>query len=393
MLFIASVGKVSLAFGIQSLRHTFNRMGVGVIQTIEDHPFFADWSGADLAMFCKASEEIVYNKGDIIVDMGDGKYGCFFILDGEVSIIARIDGHMSEVDRRGPGEIFGEIALFTREPFIARIVASTPCTIGFISIESMDRLIGPVPPPLSKLLRSLVRHLGKTTICFVEKSVHQEKMAVVGNVVKDVVNDFQSPVQMIGLGVEAIGKLSRDKQIKNICSSITDQVMKIMKMASELAVFASSESEFKFTRVNLRAFMDEFRQQNQEIFRNNDLKIAIDAPDVDVDMEPLSMMKALHNLLCRAAYTSVEHRGHVTITARLLDETRFEISFMDDGKEIPEAIRRNFWEPFITTETGLSMSVVKGVVECHGGVINFDSKDGVGTDFIMAMPRFHVTAD
>lgn len=367
-------------------------MIAGAITRIEDHPFFADWTGPDLIKLGNASKAFHYEKDDIIVDIGSEKYGCYFILNGEVSILMPIDGRLTEVDSRRAGEIFGEIAMLTNEPFFARVVARSSCDIGFMSRESINEFIGKIPPVLSKLLRSLVGHLGRSSVGLVERSIHQEKMAIVGSVAHDVVSDFQSPTQMISLGVEAISQLSRDKQVKSICSSITDQVTKIMELASELAVFARSEAELRFTHVNLREFMERFHQNNQDIFKNPDLKIVIDVPDIDVDMEPLSMMKAFHNLLINAVFTMFENRGHIWISARILDDRNLEISFKDDGKGIPESIRKNYWEPFMTTETGLCMSVVKGVVESHGGVINFDSEVGVGTNFIIVLPRFHVTA-
>lgn len=368
-------------------------MIAGVIKRLEDHPFFADWTGGDLAALGETSELRLYSKGQMIADAGSVDYGVFFILEGEVSIMPRIDGQFIEVDTRGPGELFGEIALLTQEPYLARVTARTPCVISFLSQRSIDEYFGKVPPLLSRLLHSLIRHVGHMSVYFAERTVHHEKMAMVGSVVNDVVNDFNSPMQMICLGIEAIEKLSRDKQVQSICNSITEQVTKLMELTSELAVFARNEAKMNYSRVNLRAFMEEFRDKHKQLFDNPALSITFDIPDIDLDIEPSGMMKALHNLLHYCVYSSTLGNSHVAFGA-YEDGESVEITLTDAGKCVPENIRHSFWEPFATSDMGLSMSVVKGVVESHGGIISLESPaGGEGTTFVIRLPRFHVTAD
>jgi signal transduction histidine kinase len=365
-------------------------MVAGVIKRLEDHPFFADWTRGELSVLGEASEIRVFSKGQVIIEEGGLDYGVYFILEGEVSIMPRIDGVFVEVDTRGPGELFGEIALLTQEPCIARVAARTPCVTSFLPQKAINDYFGSVPPLLSRLLHSLVRHVGKTSVGFAERTIHHEKMAMVGSVVNDVVNDFKSPVQMISLGVEAIDKLSRDKQVKKICSTITEQVTKLLELTSELAVFAHNEAHMKYVRTNLRSFIADFREREKGLFSNPSFLINMDVPDIDLDIEPVGMTKALHNLLHYCAYAPNMRNAHVSLVATA-DDGWVEISLSDDCKCVPDNVIHSFWEPFTTTEMGLSMSVVKGVVESHGGIVSLESPAGEGTTFVMRIPRFHVT--
>ena len=367
-------------------------MVTGTIRSIEEHPFFAEWSGADLTAILKESEALDFGKGEIVADIGTGKPGCYFIVDGEVSVQARTADGIIEVDRRGAGDTFGEVSMLTGEPFIARIVAMSPCHIQFLSNEAVTRLWGDVPKPLSKLLRTVVRHVAAVGIGFADKAVRKDKMAVVGNVVNDVVSDFKVPAQMIGLGVEAIEMLSADKQVKLVCASIVNQVTKIMEMATELVIFARGETQFKFSRINLHTLMDEFRKANMVYFSKHNLVIEVDVPEIDMDVERLSLLRSFHNLLNNAEFSMEGHTGHVRIVAREMENDRVEIVFSDDGRGIPDALLKNYWEPFITTETGLSMCVVKSVMDCHGGTIEVANQPGGGARVVMVLPRFRVTA-
>jgi two-component system nitrogen regulation sensor histidine kinase GlnL len=53
------------------------------------------------------------------------------------------------------------------------------------------------------------------------------------------------------------------------------------------------------------------------------------------------------------------------------------VSVTDNGSGIPEHLRPNLFEPFVTTKrsgTGLGLALVAKVIGDHGGVIEFDSQ-------------------
>jgi signal transduction histidine kinase len=81
--------------------------------------------------------------------------------------------------------------------------------------------------------------------------------------------------------------------------------------------------------------------------------------------------------------------GRLTVSsARRGDEV--EIAVADTGPGIPETIRNNIFEPFVTTKpegrgTGLGLSTVLMVVERHRGRIDFASAPG-GTTFRVSLP-------
>ena len=68
------------------------------------------------------------------------------------------------------------------------------------------------------------------------------------------------------------------------------------------------------------------------------------------------------------------------------------VTIEDNGIGIPSSISNNIFNPFFTTKdpnegTGLGLSITyEIVVEGHGGSINFESKEGLGTKFIVKLP-------
>jgi PAS domain S-box-containing protein len=67
-----------------------------------------------------------------------------------------------------------------------------------------------------------------------------------------------------------------------------------------------------------------------------------------------------------------------------------QVQVGDTGHGIDRELQNRVFEPFFTTKdhgTGLGLSVVYGVVQNHGGFINFESSVGLGTNFSVFLPH------
>ncbi len=62
----------------------------------------------------------------------------------------------------------------------------------------------------------------------------------------------------------------------------------------------------------------------------------------------------------------------------------------DDGEGMPEEVRENLFKKFYSTKgsrgTGLGLVITRKVVHEHGGSIRVESKQGVGTTFVIEIP-------
>jgi len=74
------------------------------------------------------------------------------------------------------------------------------------------------------------------------------------------------------------------------------------------------------------------------------------------------------------------------------DDQTVRLVVEDNGCGIPKDLRKHVFEPFFTTKkdgkgTGIGLTVVKRMVEEHGGWIQVQSEEEKGTTFIMNFPR------
>lgn len=124
------------------------------------------------------------------------------------------------------------------------------------------------------------------------------------------------------------------------------------------------------------------------------LKLSVDCKDdVQVFGDYDRLMQIMINLVKNAIQFS--EFGTVRLRAEELERsTLIEVS--DQGRGMTRVQIEQMWERFYkadpsrakaTSETGLGLSIVKQLVEAHGGTIEVQSEPGIGTKFSLKFPR------
>jgi signal transduction histidine kinase len=114
-------------------------------------------------------------------------------------------------------------------------------------------------------------------------------------------------------------------------------------------------------------------------------------PQISADTAKLT--EALLNLLFNACEASNKFPVSISITEDQSVEKGIgclaNIRVKDNGIGIPESVQAKLFQPFFTTKdigTGLGLSIAAGIVEAHGGLISFTSREGAGSTFTMSLP-------
>ncbi|WP_144395142.1 ATP-binding protein [Pleionea sediminis] len=105
---------------------------------------------------------------------------------------------------------------------------------------------------------------------------------------------------------------------------------------------------------------------------------------------PGQLNQVIMNLLVNAGH-AIEEKGTITIKT-YDDKDNLYISIKDTGKGIPEDNLERLFEPFFTTKpigqgTGLGLSISYGIIKKHKGDIKVSSQVGVGTEFLINLPK------
>lgn len=115
-------------------------------------------------------------------------------------------------------------------------------------------------------------------------------------------------------------------------------------------------------------------------------RIIVESPERVVMLDPALLRRALDNLV-QNALRHAPAGGQVRIVAELADG-RLRIRVRDDGEGVPEALRGQLFEPFVSGHadgTGLGLAIAREMAQTQGGSLALTSPAGP-TEFTLDLP-------
>ena len=102
---------------------------MGREEMLKNVPIFSELGRRDLGRLGKLMVPRPVKAGEVIIKEGDQAAGFFVISSGKVEVVHDVDGNAEKLAELGPGDFFGEMALFEGFPRNAtvRAVDDTEC--------------------------------------------------------------------------------------------------------------------------------------------------------------------------------------------------------------------------------------------------------------------------
>ena len=130
------------------------------IDLIRKVPLFARCSRAELKEIALLADEIDLHEGKEMTREGAPGREFFVLLEGT----ADVKKNRRRVNRLGPGDFFGEIALVSREPRTATVIATSPVRALVITDRSFRRLLDDAPRVQTKVMEAMAERLAPETL-------------------------------------------------------------------------------------------------------------------------------------------------------------------------------------------------------------------------------------
>jgi CRP/FNR family transcriptional regulator len=126
-------------------------------------PAFATLGEADLARVAEVAVPRQFEAGAVVFREGDESNTCYIVRSGQARAIREHpDGRSITLANFGPGDIFGELAMFDNERRSATIETLESTEVIAILGGDMRRLLGEHPDIAVKLVAGLGRRLRET---------------------------------------------------------------------------------------------------------------------------------------------------------------------------------------------------------------------------------------
>ncbi len=125
------------------------------VEVIKRVPLFAGCSKGELEQIAQIADEIDLAEGKEMTREGSRGREFFVLLEGDADVIKG----GSSINKLGPGDFFGEIALISDSPRTATVTATSPVRALVITDRSFRRLLDAQPEIQRKVLVALAERL------------------------------------------------------------------------------------------------------------------------------------------------------------------------------------------------------------------------------------------
>jgi hypothetical protein len=129
------------------------------VMVLSELPLFADLTTRELAELAEVVTWVSARPGEVLCAEGEVGEAMFFVLSGAVRVERAAGDGAVVVATLGPGEPFGEMALFDDEVRSATVVAETASRLGRIDRLSFEEIVGEVPGIALGICRVLSRRV------------------------------------------------------------------------------------------------------------------------------------------------------------------------------------------------------------------------------------------
>ncbi|MEQ8156722.1 MAG: GAF domain-containing sensor histidine kinase, partial [Clostridiaceae bacterium] len=230
------------------------------------------------------------------------------------------------------------------------------------------------------------------------EKLRTEFFANISHELKTPLNIILSTIQVNSMIVQNEEKLINEKKIMDNINIEKQNCFRLLRLINNLidsTKLDSSSLELNVVNYNIVSLVEDISQSVAGYIKNNNLTLTFDT-DIeekiiacDLDKVERIMLNLLSN-----AIKFTEPGGSIFVN--IMDgEEYITVTVEDTGIGIPEDKLNEIFDRFRqvdksftrkTEGSGIGLSLVKSLVEMHGGTISAESKYGEGTKFIIKLP-------
>ncbi len=247
-------------------------------------------------------------------------------------------------------------------------------------------LVASLAAYLAERLRTTGGHLEAAT----RRAEEAERLAELGRLAAALAHEIRNPLGSIRGSVELLrtgGGLDREDQ--RLCAIVEREVERLNDLVTDMVDLSRPRAPER-SETDLAATALSVVELARGSGRGDDVAIAYVGPQrLGVRADPAQMRQVLWNLV-RNALQASDAGGEVTVSLELTAAGDALLSVTDRGAGIPPSKRDLVFDAFFSTRrhgVGIGLAVVKQVVAAHGFDISLDSEEGVGSTFVVRIPR------
>ncbi|MDY2699777.1 MAG: HAMP domain-containing sensor histidine kinase [Lachnospiraceae bacterium] len=213
--------------------------------------------------------------------------------------------------------------------------------------------------------------------------------------VSNISHDLKTPITAIKGYVEGImdGVADTPEKMDKYIRTIYNKANDMDRLINELTVYSGIDSNripYHFHKINVSEYFGDCIEEVGLDLESKNIELNYSnlvAPDTVIIADPEQLKRVINNIIGNSIKYLDKTKGEIDI--RILDEIdSIRVEIEDNGKGIAAKDLSKIFERFYRTDasrnssqggSGIGLSIVKKIVEDHGGYIWATSKEGEGT--------------
>ncbi len=213
--------------------------------------------------------------------------------------------------------------------------------------------------------------------------------------ISNISHDLKTPITAIKGYVEGImdGVADTPEKMDKYIKTIYNKANDMDKLINELTTYTTIDNNriaYNFHRINVADYFGDCVEEVGVELESKNIQLNYSnlvAGDTVVIADPEQMKKVINNIISNSVKYMDKSKGVIDI--RILDEIdSIRVEIEDNGKGIAQKDLQRVFERFYRTDasrnsaqggSGIGLSIVKKIIEDHGGYIWATGKEGEGT--------------
>ena len=213
--------------------------------------------------------------------------------------------------------------------------------------------------------------------------------------ISNISHDLKTPITAIKGYVEGImdGVTNTPEKMDKYIKTIYNKANDMERLINELTYYSGIDNNritYNYHRINVADYFGDCVEEVGLDLESKNIQLNysnLTQPDTLVIADPEQMKKVINNIISNSV--KYMDKSHGVIDIRILDEVdSIHVEIEDNGKGIAQKDVPRIFERFYRTDasrnsaqggSGIGLSIVKKIIEDHGGYIWATSKEGEGT--------------
>jgi len=225
-----------------------------------------------------------------------------------------------------------------------------------------------------------------------ERQIHQERLAVLGEVAAVMAHELNNPLAAINLYNQMMqAELPSDSPLQENVAVIQRNTEACKRTIRELLNYATDTTP-EIEGVDLHATLNDVATFLRPLCQRAgvELRLDIGQEPLDVSGDEVQIRQIFINLIVNAIQ-AIEHGGSVSVRVGP-DGGHVACEITDTGSGVPEGVREKIFRPFFTTKprgtgTGLGLPTARRIAEMHGGSLELTGSRPGETTFRVRLRR------